>query len=96
MLTALAGCLPRSGKPGAAQLSRGGRREAEPPLSPTCPTGFWWGLGRAMEKRALPVTFTQKEADQEQPRRTLLHPELTNEHCFLLPSVPYSGRRGTS
>lgn len=92
----LAGCLPRSGEPGGAQLSRGRRREAEPPLSPTCPTGLWWGSEQVMEKRDLPAVFTQKGADQEEPRKTLLHPVMTNEKCFPLPSVPPSGRRGTS
>ena len=45
---------------GSTAEQRGGRREAEPPLSPTCPTGLWWGLGQAVEKRALPAIFTQK------------------------------------
>lgn len=57
-LTVLAGCLPRF--PGEAQLSK----NAEPPLSPTCPIGVWWGLSQVMERKPSAI-FTEREADQE-------------------------------
>lgn len=63
---------------------RGKRRETGRPFSPICPTGLWWGLGQVMEKPALPAIFTEKGADQQEPRRTLLHPVMTNENCFPL------------